>query len=128
MVATALLPLLDLKLSGKAGGVISTHAIVTIPFTVAFYVSLAWLALACFGLLRVVMALWQLRALRQGCIELTDDSLAPEVQQLVAEFRRHRAVSILVSQRVQVPTAVGFFKSSVILPAWMMEEAASEEL
>ena len=128
MVATALLPLLDLKLSGKAGGVISAHAIVTIPFTVAFYVSLAWLALACFGLLRVVMALWQLRALRQDCVELTDDSLAPEVQQLVAEFRKHRAVSILVSQRVQVPTAVGFFKSSVILPAWMMEEAASEEL
>jgi beta-lactamase regulating signal transducer with metallopeptidase domain len=128
LVATALLPLLDLKLSGKAGGIISAQAVITIPFTVAFYISLAWVALACFGLLRVAMAVWQLRALRQDCVELTDENLAPEVQQVVAEFRRHRAVSILVSQRVQVPTAVGFFKSSVILPAWMMEEAVSEEL
>ena len=128
MVATALLPLLDLKLSGKAGGIISAQAVITIPFTVAFYVACAWFALAFFGLLRVAMAVWQLRRVRQGCIELTDEQLAPEVQQIVSEFRKQRTVSILVSQRVQVPTAVGFFQSSVILPAWMMEEAASDEL
>lgn len=128
MVATALLPLLDLKLSGKGGGIISTQAVITIPFTVAFYVACAWFVLAFLGLLRVGMAVWQLRRLRQDCLELTDEQLAPEVQQIVSEFRKHRPVSILVSQRVQVPTAVGFFNSSVILPAWMMEEAASEEL
>lgn len=128
MVATALLPLLDLKLSGKAGGMISAQAVITIPFTVAFYVSLAWLALVCFGLLRVGMAVWQLRALRQRCVELPDEQLTPEVQGLVTEFRKHRPVSILVSQQVQVPTAVGFFKSSVILPPWMMEETVAGEL
>jgi beta-lactamase regulating signal transducer with metallopeptidase domain len=128
MVATALLPLLDLELSGSAGGTISAQAVITIPFTVAFYVSLAWLALACFGLLRVAMAVGQLRALRKDCVELAEGKLAPEIQELVAEFRQHRPVSILVSQRVHVPTAVGFFKSSVILPAWLMEDAASEEL
>lgn len=128
LVATALLPLLDLKFSGNVGGMISAQAIITIPFTVAFYVSLAWLALACFGLLRVGMAVWQLRELRKDCVDLTDEKLAPEVHGLVAEFRKHRPVSILVSKSVQVPTAVGFFKSSVILPAWMMEEAAAEEL
>jgi len=128
MLATALLPLLDLKLSGKAGGMVSAQAVITIPFTVALYISLAWLALACFGLLRVGIAVWQLRTLRKNCLELADENLAPEVQGLVAEFRKQRPVSILVSQRVQVPTAVGFFKSSVILPAWMMEEASAEEL
>lgn len=128
MVATALLPLLDVKLSGKAGGMISAQSVITIPFTVAFYVACAWFALAFFGLLRVAMAIWQLRRLRQDCIELTDEQLAPAVQQIVSEFRKQRTVSILVSQRVQVPTAVGFFQSSVILPAWMMEEAASDEL
>lgn len=128
MVATALLPLLDPKLSGKAGAMISAQALITIPFTVAFYVSLTWLALACFGLLRVGIAVWQLRTLRKNCVELGDGELVPEVQGLVAEFSKCRPVSILVSERVQVPTAVGFFKSSVILPAWMMEEAASEEL
>jgi beta-lactamase regulating signal transducer with metallopeptidase domain len=128
MVATALLPLLDLKLSGKAGGIISAHAVITIPFTVAFYVACAWFVLAFLGLLRVAMAVWQLHRLRQDCIELTDQQLAPEVQQIVSEFRKHRPVSILMSGRVQVPTAVGLFKSSVILPAWMMEEAASEEV
>jgi beta-lactamase regulating signal transducer with metallopeptidase domain len=128
MVATALLPLLDVKLSGQAGDAISAQAVITIPFAVAFYVSLAWLALACFGLLRVAMAVWQLRRLRQGCVELRDEQLTPEVLPIVTEFRNHRPVSILVSDRVQVPTAVGFFKSSVILPSWMVEEAASEEL
>lgn len=128
MVATALLPLLDLKLSGKAGGIISAQAVITIPFTVAFYVACAWFVLALFGLLRVAMAVWQLRRLRQDCIELTDEQLAPEVEQIVSEFRKHRPVSILISPRVQVPTAVGLLNSSVILPTWMMEEAASDEL
>lgn len=128
MVATALLPLLDMKLSGKAGGIISAQAVITIPFTVAFYVSLAWLALACVGLLRVAMAVWQLRCLRKDCAELRPEQLAPEVQQIISEFRKHRPVSILISHRVQVPTAIGLFKSSVILPAWMEEEAAAEEL
>ena len=39
-----------------------------------------------------------------------------------------RKASILVSERVQVPTAIGFFKPAVILPAWMAQDCAGDEI
>lgn len=127
LVATALLPLLDLKLSESAQAV-SAHAIVTLPMSVAMWIFTGWALLACIGLLRVMAAMWQVRRLRQSSTKLSREQLGSELAGIVEEFGKSRPVSVLVSQRVQVPTAIGFFKSAVVLPEWMLQEAGSDEL
>jgi hypothetical protein len=92
------------------------------------YVFAGWAVLACLGLLRVASAVLQVSRLRRSCEELDIERLGPELQKIVGDFRKLRPVSILLSERVQVPTAVGFRRSAVILPAWMVEEGTAEEL
>ena len=47
---------------------------------------------------------------------------------MIAEFQRLRPVSVLVSQQLEVPTAIGFGKPAIILPAWLLESTPPEEL
>ncbi|HET9181546.1 MAG TPA: M56 family metallopeptidase [Candidatus Angelobacter sp.] len=127
LVATALLPLLDLKLSSAQA--VSTHgAAITLPISAAMWVFAGWALLACLGMLRVMTAIWQVRRLRRSSLELSSEQLGRELAEIIDEFSKGRPVSVLVSNRVQVPTALGFFKSAVVLPEWMLKEAGSEEL
>jgi len=128
LLATAFLPMLGVKLSGEAASMIPSKAVVTLPLSIALYVFAAWILLACAGLIRVLAGVRQLRRLRAGCEELDAQQLGPELTHTIEDFRTARRVSLLVSKEVQVPTAVGFFKPAVIIPAWMLEEGASDEL
>jgi beta-lactamase regulating signal transducer with metallopeptidase domain len=47
---------------------------------------------------------------------------------LMEDFQRCRKVSVLVSQRLEVPTAIGFYKPAIILPKWLLESTPAEEL
>ncbi|MGE5322912.1 MAG: M56 family metallopeptidase [Actinomycetota bacterium] len=127
LVATALLPLVDLKLAGSAGAA-SAGGLVTLPLSAAIWVFSGWALLACIGLMRVMAAMWQVHRLRQESTEVSRERLGRELTEIVEEFSKSRHVSVLVSQRVQVPTAVGFFNSAVVLPEWMLQEAGGEEL
>jgi len=82
---------------------------------------LGWMAIASVGLTRVALGLCQIRGLRRNSSAIDSKVLAPETQLLIEEFRKSRPVSVLVSPRLDVPTAVGFFQPAVILPAWMVE-------
>src|SRR6185437_3604084 len=128
LLATAFMPMLGVKLSGEAASMIPSKAVVTLPLSIALYVFAAWILLACAGLIRVLAGVRQLRRLRAGCEELDAQQLGPELTHTIEDFRTARRVSLLVSKEVQVPTAVGFFKPAVIIPAWMLEEGASDEL
>jgi hypothetical protein len=50
------------------------------------------------------------------------------MRSLIDDAQKARAVSVLVSERLEVPTAIGFRKPAVILPAWMLENTPAEEL
>jgi len=128
LLATALLPLINLKPEHMGASAATSKALITLPLAVAMYVFAGWAVLACFGLLRVAAAILEVRRLRLGSEKLEVQRLDPELQKIVEEFRKLRPVSILLSERVQVPTAVGFRRSAVILPAWMVEEGTAEEL
>src|SRR5690348_7876025 len=128
LVATAFLPLIDVKIGHVGASAVSSKALITLPISVAVYVFAGWAVLACFGLLRVAAAVVQVHRLRRESEELEMDRLGPELQTIVKEFNKVRAVSLLLSERVQVPTAVGFRSSAVILPAWMVADGTAEEL
>jgi beta-lactamase regulating signal transducer with metallopeptidase domain len=127
LVASAVLPLLATDFHSSVAPD-SSSALFTLPVSTALDVLVGWIALAFVGLVRVVAGLWQVRRLKLSGDPLQGKRLDTEIAGIVERFQRVRPVAILVSDRVQVPTALGFFKPAIILPRWMAEEGATEEL
>lgn len=126
LLATVALPLINVERHAAAAG--PANAIINVPASGALYVVLAWLALAGIGLARVMMGLWQVRRLHNGSHAIPVEQLGPELEKIVQEFSKTRRVSILVSDTLEVPTAIGFFRPAVIVPTWLAQEGPSEEL
>jgi beta-lactamase regulating signal transducer with metallopeptidase domain len=127
LLATAILPVLSLRSSGHAGAG-DSHAVVTVSASWAWYIFLAWAAIALAGLARVAVATIQVRRLRAEAVPVDIQAVPAELRALIEEFQRSRPVSVLVSQKLEVPTAIGFHKPAIILPAWLLESTPPEEL
>jgi len=125
LVMIAALPVLGL-LSSRGGG--QSAAVVTISASWAMYIFVVWASVAFVGLLRVAVALWQVRRLRSEAAELDLRWLGPELRAVVEELKSSRAVELRISQRLDVPTAIGFFRPAIVLPKWLIEETPAEEL
>ena len=128
LLATAMLPLLSVYLESKAVTHDGSPAIFTVSTSVAWYAFIAWAVIAFTGLARVVLATFQLRRLRADAMPIEMESLPAEMRGLIEEAQKSRPVSVLVSDRLEVPTAIGFSRPAVILPAWMVESTPAEEL
>lgn len=128
LLATIVLPLLRApwRMQGAPGGIAHTSGLITLPDSLALYVFLAWAVVAGLALMRVVLGLWQVRRLRQASKEIDLSRLPMPVRQVMGEFSG--SLSLRVSDRVRVPTAIGFFAPTVIVPNWFLEEMSPEEL
>ena len=127
LLATALLPLIRLLSSGGANGG-GAHALVTVSTAWAGYAFLAWAGFAGIGLARVALATVQLRRMRSEAAAADLTALDADLRALIEDFQRCRKVCVLVSRRLEVPTAIGFYKPAIILPAWLLESTPAEEL
>jgi len=125
LVITAALPLLGLF---TAYGSKRSAAVVTVSAGWAVYIFIGWATIALVGVLRVAVALWQVRRLRAEAVALELETLSPELSAVVKEFRGSRSVKLLVSKRLEVPTAIGFVKPAIVLPEWLLNETPAEEL
>jgi beta-lactamase regulating signal transducer with metallopeptidase domain len=136
LAAVVLLPFIQAGMEiGRGSGVDavlrpsgSAHPLLTFPTSWAEYMLLGWAALAVVGLLRVGVSLWQIRRLRRGCTAIDPRVLGPELEAMVEEFQQRRPASILVSPSLEVPTAIGFIRPAVLIPAWLANESQREEL
>jgi beta-lactamase regulating signal transducer with metallopeptidase domain len=128
LLATAILPVLNLHSgdSGAVGG--GSHAVVTVSTSWAWCIFLVWAFVALAGLARVALATIQVRRLRAEATSVDVQSLDAGLRALIEELQRSRPVSLLVSRRLEVPTAIGFRKPAIILPAWLLESTPAEEL
>jgi beta-lactamase regulating signal transducer with metallopeptidase domain len=127
LLATALLPLMRLlsnDFADSGGG----RALVTVSTAWAWYVFLVWVGMASIGLLRVALATIQLRRMRAEAVAVDLKTLDADLRTLMEDFQRCRKVTVLVSHRLEVPTAIGFYKPAIILPAWLLESTPAEEL
>ena len=122
LLAIAVSPLLELSSGGTAGLVRTTSAAITMPRSWALYLFAAWAAIAAVGLARVTAGLWHLRTVHRDCTPIDLQSLDPMLRETLEEFRPGRAVEIVVSDELRVPTAIGFLKPAVVLPAWAIRE------
>jgi len=131
LIAVAVLPLLGAAgmAVGHARGLShDAHSVLTIPAAWAETILVIWGAMAILGLLRVAAGWRHIRRLRRSCVAISPELLSPQLQSAIADLRRSRPVSILVSPGANVPAAVGFFKPIVVIPAWLAEESAAGEL
>ncbi len=128
LLMTAALPLMGLYSGRGAAAVEQSHAVITVSSSWATAIFFIWAGVALIGLLRVALALLQIRRLRSNAQPLDEQTLSADVAVLVREFRASRPVELRVSKELEVPTAIGFFKPAIVLPAWLLEGTPAEEL
>jgi bla regulator protein blaR1 len=122
LVAIGIAPLLG----GVAASRVGRAPAITVPGSWAAALLSVWSAIAGVGLVRVGMGLHGLRKLRTRHEGMTTTD--PALQRTVEEFGVSRKVTLAISDEVRVPTAIGFWKPMVILPAWAVKELSAEEL
>jgi beta-lactamase regulating signal transducer with metallopeptidase domain len=127
LLAIAALPVLGVAAAGsaQAGRVASA---ITVPSSWAFYIFILWAAIAAVLLLRVGIGLLQLRTLRASCTAIDVPTLDSSVQETLQGIQAVRPVALCRSDRIQVPTAIGFLKPAVVLPSWALRELSTAEL
>src|ERR1041385_7117340 len=128
LLATAVLPLFSLYVESRPVAPGGSPAVFTVSTSVAWYGFIAWAVIAVAGLARVVLATFQLRRVRSQAEPLEMESLPAELRSLIDDAQKSRPVSVLVSDRLEVPTAIGFRNAAVIFPKWMVESTPAEEL
>lgn len=111
---------------------------ISIASSWAGYLFAAWAVVAGIAITRIAIGLWRVRQLRVSCTPLEEfvTSHKCEDRNLITEehrgnsftTNRRRKIRICVSERVHVPTAVGFFSPMVLLPKWTVEQLSAEEL
>ncbi len=101
---------------------------ITMPGSWALYIFAAWLLLAAAGLLRVGLGFWHLHRLRESCVPVDLATLDPVLRKTLEEFDSPRSARLCVSDRLRVPTAIGFTNPLVVIPSWTMRELSAAEL
>src|SRR5207237_613513 len=107
----AILALLFWRSATGGEDALPAHAAVNVSGTWATYLLAGWAAIALCGLMRITAGLVRLQRLRRSFVLLNRD-----FGELV--LSASRPVRIYVSQKVRVPTAIGFFRPAVVLPEW----------
>ena len=98
------------------------------PASWALYIFGGWLMMAVAGLIRVAAGFWHLRQLRKTCVRIDSASLDPLLRKTLQEFDSPRSMEVCVSDSLRVPTAIGFVRPLVVIPAWAMQELSATEL
>ncbi|MGA7294970.1 MAG: M56 family metallopeptidase [Terriglobales bacterium] len=105
---------------------------VTIPLEWAIFGFVAWALGACVAMARLAVGLWRLGQLRRSCVPVAVADLDPIVRKTVDEISAASGaagpVAITTSECVRVPAAIGFWKRTIVLPAWALRELPAEDL
>jgi beta-lactamase regulating signal transducer with metallopeptidase domain len=104
------------------------RAAILLPDSWALYFLALWSVVVLWFVFGVARALWHLSTLRRDSFPIPRAELDPI---LLGTLERHglsREIAFCTSERVRVPTAVGLFKPTVLVPSWIMRELSASEL
>jgi beta-lactamase regulating signal transducer with metallopeptidase domain len=102
--------------------------VITLPPGWGIFLFLAWALAAIVAMLRLVIGLWRLRALRSSCAPIHGLKLDPAILKMLDDFSSTRSVTLATSERMSVPAAIGFFKPMIVIPVWALRELTLAEL
>jgi beta-lactamase regulating signal transducer with metallopeptidase domain len=129
LLAILLLPLVaHLRTSAGSSLPAPSHSMITVPSSWAEIVFGLWGVFATIALVRVAVGFASLQRLRKSCRRVDVLSLSPILQDTLRDSDAARGARICVSDEVRVPTAIGFARPLVILPAWALAELSAPEL
>jgi beta-lactamase regulating signal transducer with metallopeptidase domain len=130
----ALLAVSGLPLVGGMAGrailpaALGARPLITLTIPWGFLLFLIWVLAACTAMLRLAAGVWRLRALRRSCIPIDLAQIDPAIRKTITKFFSSRSVTLATSEKVSVPSAFGFFKPMIVIPAWAMRELPHEDL
>ena len=122
LLAIVVFPVLDSAISAR--NTVGPAAEITIPSSWASYFFGAWALVAAISLFRIGVGLWQVRKLRR-CAP-ANDAITALLRSTARDFPVGRPVEIGISEKVSVPTAVGFFRPIILIPGWALELPEAE--
>lgn len=137
LLTVATLPLIDslsgvrsLLAPGKSWAIppAIVRPAITMPGSWALILFLLWAVGACVAMLRLGFGLWNLRQMRRSCTPVVLTELDPALRQTVNEVLASNSVTLATSDSVRVPAAIGFWKQTIVLPAWALRELPPEDL
>jgi len=129
MLVVAAFPLLGaLLVKGFPTGSASSPSLIRLPLSWAVCGLATWAALAAMGLARLGLGFRQLRRLREDCEVVDLSRLDARLRKTLEQFHHVRPVELRAAEGIKVPTAIGFFRPAVILPAWTLRELSADEL
>jgi beta-lactamase regulating signal transducer with metallopeptidase domain len=111
--------------SGMAWG--SARPAITMPAAWALVAFLLWGMGASVAMVRLATGFWRLRGLRRSCTPIDAVNLDPAVRKTLDAIGTG-SITIATSECVRVPAAIGFWKRTIILPAWALRELRPEDL
>jgi beta-lactamase regulating signal transducer with metallopeptidase domain len=126
LLSIAALPFVSVASQQSVGGTFRS-SMLTLPISWAMALVSVWAAVAVALLTRVAAGLWRVVELRRSCAAVDLNTVDPSVSALIKEFGS-RKVELCTSPRLQVPTAIGFFRPAVVLPEWTLREFSADEL
>ncbi|HUJ94957.1 MAG TPA: M56 family metallopeptidase [Terriglobales bacterium] len=128
LLFVAAVPFLGLRSESGLSGLGPSVSALRLPESWAFYGLGIWTVISTVALARLGFGLWQLGCLRRNSAIVAADNLDPLLTGCLKEFRKTRPVELRVSQRVNVPMAIGFFRPAIILPKWVLQELSAEDV
>ncbi len=129
LAAVAMLPLIEGIGFGALGTAAhASHSAFQLPSFWAVDLLIVWAIIAAIGLAKIAISFWQLSRLRQSCKPVEPASLDPTPRHTLTKLGPGRRVVLCTSDRVHVPTAIGFLKPAILLPSWALDELSSSEL
>ena len=124
LLAIVALPFLSRTNSVEA--VASSYSQLALPSSWAIYLLIAWAAIASILLARLSVSLWHIAKLRRSSTVVDPATLDSALHTVWTEASRR--VELRTSEKVRVPSALGFFRPAVLVPTWTLEELPTEEL
>ncbi len=139
LAVIAALPFCEsLTASAAASPALATHSALRLPAAWAIDLFLLWALVAGTGLARIAFGFWQLRKLRRSCVAIESGNLHPLLRESLQKFGLNklsmknfgsvRQLEVCTSDRVRVPTAIGFLHPAIVIPSWALRELSPVEL
>ena len=105
----------------------SMHPAINLPARWALFVFLIWAAGVGLAMARLASGLWRLGRLRRSCKQIDAADFDPTLRKTLEAISAAGA-TVASSESVRVPSAIGFWKRTIVLPAWALREMAAEDL